>query len=197
MRRKLLAVKVFSLLLVCILFLSGLNMSAESAIAQDDGPQVLSRDVEVVNPYYTIEHLVLENGSAFDRNIINGPSKPPSSIDHGASADLDENAIALLDFPSFSWMYGCSAVSAGMIATYYDNTGFSSMYTGPTNGGIFPLTDSALGMWTDGFDVYPNNPLVASRNGVDGRTTRGSIEDYWIVAGSGANDPYITNEIAF
>ena len=193
MRSKTLAVKVISSILVCILLLSGFSMPAERATAQDDGPQTLSRDLEVVNPYYTIEHLVLEDGSAIDRNIINGPSKPPVGVDQGESAELDGNAIALLDFPSFGWMYGCSAVSAGMIAAYYDNTGFSSMYTGPTNGGVYPITDSSLGSWTDGYDVYHNNPLVASRNGVDGRTTRGSIEDYWVVVGSGANDPYITN----
>jgi len=36
-------------------------------------------------------------------------------------------------------------------------------------------------------------PLAASHNGVDGRVTRGSIDDYWITDGSTANDPYITN----
>ncbi len=193
MLSKSLAVKVFSSILACILLLSAFNVPTEKAFAQDNGPQVLTRDVEVVNPYYTVEHLVLDNGSAIDRNIINGPSKPPVGDDHGQSSELDANAIALLDFPSFSWMYGCSAVSAGMIATYYDNTWFSSMYTGPTNGGIYPLTDSDWGLWTDGYDVYRNNPLVATRNGVDGRNVRGSIEDYWVMLDSSANDPYITN----
>ncbi len=40
---------------------------------------------------------------------------------------------------------------------------------------------------------YPNNPLVASHNAVDGRMTRGSIEDYWVSYESTTNDPYITN----
>ena len=193
MLSKSLAGKVFSSILGCILLLSAFNVPTEKAFAQDNGPQIINLDVQVVNPYYTVEHLVLDNGSAIDRNIINGPSKPPVGDEHSRSSALDADVIALLDFPSFSWMYGCSAVSAGMIATYYDNNGFSSMYTGPTNGGVYPLTDSGLGSWTDGFDEYSNNPLVATRNGVDGRTTRGSIDDYWVSYGSGANDPYITN----
>ena len=41
-------------------------------------------------------------------------------------------------------------------------------------------------------DTYPNNPLIASHNGLDGRSTRGSIDDYWISYGSSASDPYIT-----
>ncbi len=41
-------------------------------------------------------------------------------------------------------------------------------------------------------DTYPNNPLIASYNRIDGRTIKGSIDDYWIQYGSTANDPYIT-----
>ena len=31
-----------------------------------------------------------------------------------------------------------------------------------------------------GYFPYYNNPLVASKLGLDGRTTRGSIDDYWV-----------------
>ena len=40
--------------------------------------------------------------------------------------------------------------------------------------------------------TYPGNPLVASRLGLDGRTTQGSIDDYWVAYGSSAADPYVT-----
>ena len=79
-----------------------------------------------------------------------------------------------------------------MIAGYYDNHGYANMYTGPTNGGVMPITDTSWPTWSDGFVTYPNNPLIASHNGVDGRTIKGSIDDYWVKYGSTANDPYIT-----
>jgi hypothetical protein len=39
--------------------------------------------------------------------------------------------------------------------------------------------------------IYPNNPLIASHNGVDGRVIKGSIDDYWIQYGSTSDDPFI------
>lgn len=192
MRSKSLAVKLFSSVVVFVLSISGFSTHPQQVVAQGDGPQVTSRDVEVVNPYYTVEHLVLEDGSEIDRNIINGPSKPTTGVDQRPTGELDSNAVALTDFPSFSWMFGCSAVSAAMAATYYDNIGFSSMYTGPSNGGVYPITDSVWGYWTDGYDVYRDNPLVATRSGVDGRSVGGTLEDYWVQVNSTANDPYVS-----
>ncbi len=100
----------------------------------------------------------------------------------------------IANFPSFSWVFGSSAVSGAMIAGYYDRNGFPEMYTGPTDSGIMPLTDTSWPTWTDiNSDTYPNNPLVASKNGVDGRTSRGSIDNYWVQIDSTADDPFITN----
>jgi hypothetical protein len=79
-----------------------------------------------------------------------------------------------------------------MIAGYYDRTGYSNIYTGPTNGGVTPLVDTGWPTWADSADTYPNNPLIASHNGIDGRTIKGSIDDYWVQYGSSSNDPYIT-----
>ena len=81
-----------------------------------------------------------------------------------------------------------------MIAGYYDRNGFPNMYTGPTNGGVIPLDNSYWPTWTDGAgDPFYQCPLTASRKGLDGRTTRGSIDDYWIQYGSSDDDPYIIN----
>ena len=57
-----------------------------------------------------------------------------------------------------------------------------------------PMDNSTVwGTWTRRrLKPIPYNPLVASRNGLDGRTTRGSIDDYWVQYDSTANDPYIT-----
>ena len=79
-----------------------------------------------------------------------------------------------------------------MIAGYYDRGAYPNMYTGPTNGGVMPATDTSWPTWFDGFETYPNNPLIASHINVDGRTTKGSIDDYWVQYESTANDPYIT-----
>lgn len=66
------------------------------------------------------------------------------------------------------------------------------MYTGPTNGGVMPLDNSVWPLWSDGMATYPGCPLAASKYTVDGRTSRGSIDDYWVYYGSTAPDPYIT-----
>ena len=103
----------------------------------------------------------------------------------------------LLPVPAYSWVFGCSAVSASMIAAYLDRNGLPNMYTGPTNGGVMPIDNSTWPTWTDvNGSTYPGNPLTASRNGLDGRTTRGSIDDYWVYYNSDVSlypDPYITN----
>jgi hypothetical protein len=57
-----------------------------------------------------------------------------------------------------------------------------------------PLDSSPWPNWTDGQgDTYSQCPLTASRLGLDGRTTRGSIDDYWVAYLSSVQDPYLTN----
>jgi hypothetical protein len=81
-----------------------------------------------------------------------------------------------------------------MIGAYFDRNGLPNIYTGPTDGGVMPMDNSVWPTWTDSAGAtYPGNPLTASRNGSDGRATRGSIDDYWVAYGSTASDPYITN----
>ena len=105
------------------------------------------------------------------------------------------NAVrSLLSIPAFDWAFGCSATSAAMIAGYYDNNGYPEMYTGPTNGGVMPMTNSSWGSWVDsGGDTRKLCPLSATKDGLDGRSGRGHVDDYWVEYDSGADDPYITN----
>ncbi|MDY6873165.1 MAG: hypothetical protein SVR81_04250 [Chloroflexota bacterium] len=153
--------------------------------------------VEIVNDYYSIIHTNTRGGTPLQADVINGPPAPPDREAWEASKSpivtLDRAASTLMNFPSYDWVFGCSAVSGAMIAGYYDNNGYPDMYTGPTNGGVMPQTDTAWGAWNDGSRPYPNNPLVASHMGVDGRAGRGSIDDYWVSYLSSAYDPYITN----
>ncbi len=146
--------------------------------------------------YSTTELVILPDGSEIYKTTISSPPTRPVGyfVDQLDPADLgtDATAVMLTGVPTFEWVFGCSAVSAAMISGYYDGHGFPNMYSGPTNGGVAPLTDSAWGTWSDGTDIYPNNPLIASKLGVDGRTSRGSIDDYWIKYNSKIRDPYIS-----
>ena len=148
--------------------------------------------------YYTLNKVVLSDGAAIDEIIIIGPPVPPPGFEIErlkVSLPKPDSAagIQTLTVPAFNWVLGCSAVSGAMIAGYYDQTGFPNMYAGPTNGGVMPMNNSSWPTWSDGYSTYPSCPLIASKNGVDGRATRGSIDDYWVKYNSNVPDPYITN----
>jgi hypothetical protein len=150
---------------------------------------------EEINPYFSIEHRTLSDGTPIAGYIINGPPTPLAEYEAERAASIKSTSAAVIlpDFPSFNWVFGCSAVSGAMIAGYYDRGAYPNMYAGPTNGGVMPITDTSWATWSDGFDPYPNNPLIASHLGVDGLATRGSIDDYWVKYDSNTADPYITN----
>lgn len=146
-------------------------------------------------PRYTVETLTRPGGVTLERAIIVGPPQPPAGYERVAVSPATESTAAskTLTVPAYEWSFGCSATSAAMIAAYYDRASWSNMYTGPANGGVMPMDSSGWGYWTDGVgDRYAQCPLTASRNGLDGRGTRGSIDDYWVEYNSAANDPYIT-----
>lgn len=159
---------------------------------------VAQGSLQKINKYFSTQTITYDDGSVISRAVINGPPKPPVGY------ELERTAVALpepnpeegantLTVPAYQWVFGCSAVSGSMIAGYYDRTGFPDIYTGPTGGGVMPLTeDASWKTWNDGYETYPNNPLIASHNGLDGRTTKGSIDDYWVQYGSSTSDPYIT-----
>ena len=154
--------------------------------------------VQQVNPHYGTQTVTYADGTSLSRNIINGPPMPPPGYGFeraAVSLPKPDKAMATstLTVPAFNWVFGCSAVSGAMIAGYYDRNGYPNMYTGPTDGGVMPLNNGSWPTWMDRNGlVYPNLPLAASHNGVDGRATRGSIDDYWMNYDSTAADPYIT-----
>ena len=182
--------KVLLILGGIALFLLG---SSGPAVADS---QVLS--TQKVSAYYTVTTVKLSDGNILEENNINGPPAPPPGFEvERQTVSLPEPdsaaGINILEAPAFNWVFGCSAVSGAMIAGYYDRTGWPNMYSGPTNGGVMPLDNSSWPTWSDGYSTYPNCPLIASKNGVDGRTTCGSIDAYWVKYGSSSSDPYITN----
>jgi len=174
-----------------VLLLTLISLSAVSLglVSANDGD----------NPYYTVQTFAIGDGKLVDQTIINGPPKPlPGYELERAPVTLPEINLTLgnntLNVPAYDWFFGCSATSGAMIAAYYDLNGYPNMYTGPTNGGVMPMTNDVWLYWVDdnGYS-YGQCPLTASRLGLDGRASRGSIDDYWVEYGSGEQDPYLTN----
>jgi len=199
MRKVLLGCLSVAILLVVLALPSGFPSATLEAQA-NDLPEIVSVALaeEPTNPYYRIETVTLSNGDQLERIAINGPPQPPAGYELerapvtppvGRTADA-----ASLPVPAYNWVFGCTAVSAAMIGGYYDRNGLPNIYTGPANGGVMPMDNSGWPKWKDGTGTtYPSLPLAASRNGIDGRTTRGSIENYWVAVDSTKPDPYITN----
>src|SRR4030042_5137858 len=195
--------RILFTLLVMTLFLFSMSYNfISNALAQDiptekSIPELAMTEkdnIEEVNPYFSIEHTTLPDGTPISGYMIKGPPAPlpEYEVERAASIMPIINATVLPNFPSSSWVFGCSAVSGAMISSYYDRGTYPNMYAGPTNGGVMPVTDTSWPTWNDGYITYPNNPLVASHIGIDGRATKGSIDDYWVKYESTANDPYIT-----
>jgi hypothetical protein len=111
---------------------------------------------------------------------MNGGSVAPVSVAGQILDVTPQSAVMLGNVPTSSWTYGCSATSAGMMFGYYDRLGYSNMYAGPANGGLAPLSD--LGNACS---------LIATRNGLDGRTAPGHVDDYWIGTNSAGPDPWV------
>jgi hypothetical protein len=77
-----------------------------------------------------------------------------------------------------------------MLAGYYDRNGYPNVYTGPTAGGVAPMDNSIYGTVTINGKAWSQTPLSATRNGLDGRTTRGHVDDYWVDYGNTDGDPW-------
>ncbi len=164
-------------LLVCLLMATCcvVGLSGGTVAAQDSQGRQLS-------PYETM--VTDKDGRQLIRAVF--PLPPPKTTMAVANVpDVHvQGAInALTNVPAFDWSYGCSATSAAMLFGYYDHIGYNNMYTGQTDGGLCPLNNS---VWGEG-----ECPVSASHNGIDGRTTRGHVDDYWIDYGSAGPDPYV------
>jgi len=147
---------------------------------------------ESASPYETV--FTDESGNQITQATF--PLPPPKT--KVAPASVPDRHIAgaintLSNVPAFDWSYGCSATSAAMLFGYYDQTGYTNMYAGPTNGGVCPLTNSGWGHTTYPSVTCGECPLSATHQGIDGRATRGHVDDYWIDYGNAGPDPYYGN----
>jgi parallel beta-helix repeat protein len=137
------------------------------------------------NPYVVRTFI---DGEGNEIVMISVPGRPPETKAR-AVAVPEPNAQmgihVLVNIPAFDWSYGCSATAAAMLFGYYDRTGYSNMYTGPTNGGVCPLDNSAWGLG--------ECSLSATHMGYDGLAVRGHVDDYWIAYESPGPDPWEGN----
>lgn len=120
------------------------------------------------------------------------PTPPTDYFDLPKMQMASSTTPVLLDnVPTSTWTYGCSATAGGMIFGYYDLHGYDDMYTGPTNGGVVPLTNLGQG-YNVSNPIAGSCSIIATQNGFDGRTTDGHVDDYWISVNSDGPDPYVT-----
>ncbi|MDP2112838.1 MAG: hypothetical protein Q8K69_02130 [Bacteroidota bacterium] len=70
---------------------------------------------------------------------------------------------------------------------------FENMYAGATNNGICPLNNAVWGNANINGEIWDLCPLGATMKNLDGRTTNGHVDNYWINYESIEPDPYITN----
>jgi hypothetical protein len=153
---------------------------------------------ELLEKYYQVEVVVTGNGKLLEKATIGGPPTPPlnfirPTVSKGDIKGEEEGSTLILPVPAFNWSFGCSATTASMIAGYYDRTGYPNVYIGPTNGGVMPLDNSS---WPDvviNGETRHQCPLSATRKGLDGRTNKGHVDDYWVKYGSESTDPYYGN----
>ncbi|MBN1318686.1 MAG: C39 family peptidase [Anaerolineales bacterium] len=171
-------VLIFASLLI-VLFLSTPDP------AKSDNPETI---------YYRATETTLPDGDTIEETIINGP---PTAPDYPRPlvtlADpMEEDGVTIItSVPAFNWSFGCSATSAAMIAGYYDRNGYPNMYAGPTHGGIMPMDNSYWTDWTDEcYDTRHQCPLSAAHYGLDGRSSYGHVDDYWVCYGSDSDDPF-------
>ncbi len=110
-----------------------LGSTAAAALAQDEPPAEGDPQIEVISPYYSEEHLTTPEGEQITGSIINGPSHPLPEFEAERQASMTEVEPegTIANFPSYKWMFGCSAVSGAMISAYYDRNGYPNMYDGP------------------------------------------------------------------
>ena len=173
------------MILAALLFLQNLSVFAQEA------PSGLSVE------HFFVDTHVLKNGKVINEIIINGPPEPPLGFAREVVTlpkSKSEAGIVTLSVPAYNWSFGCSATSAAMIAAYHDRNGYPDMYTGPTNGGVMPMANDVWPDWVDSYGSTRHQcPLSATHEGLDGRTTKGHVDDYWWGYGDNNSDPFFGN----
>ncbi|MCX6120305.1 MAG: FG-GAP-like repeat-containing protein [Ignavibacteriales bacterium] len=178
-------------LLTLLAFILSSNLIAQNQVATQNATNAQQKK------YFSIQKITAGDGTTFDRITIAGPPKPPPGLVRVTASMLRSNKTVginmITEVPAFDWSFGCSPTSAAMIAGYYDRHRYGNMYTGQTNAGVMPLDNSSWPSVVINGDTNKQCPLSATQNGLDGRTTRGHVDDYWILYNAKGPDPFVTN----
>jgi|GEM_PF-2030124 len=170
--------------------ITALAIFSFSAFAQNQ-KQPSSREAQQNEAFggYIVDRFIDKNGKEVIG--VSFPGKPPDNY-RAPAAKPTASAITIANVPAYEWSFGCTATSAAMITGYYDNLGYTNLYTGPTNNGVAPMTNSVWGHVTINGESRALCPIAATKKGLDGRTTNGHVDDYWIKYSNCDNDPYLT-----
>ncbi len=100
-----------------------------------------------------------------------------------AVSALADREVVLTGVPDYEWYAGCFGTASGNLMGYWDRHGLPDLYTGPTGGGVAPLT------YSRGIRAF-----WASKAGEDGRPANqfGHMDDYHVDYGNTDPDPYVT-----
>jgi hypothetical protein len=151
--------------------------------------------IRSTNPY--VVDRFIKDGKVIDKVIVPSmPARPEGFAPQVAMVpepDIAAGTNTITNVPAMTWCFGCSATSAAMMFGHYDNGYYANMYAGPTNGGVFPMTNATWGTVEINGETRALCPLSATRKDLDGRATRGHVDDYWIMYGNADPDPFIGN----
>ncbi len=181
--------------LCCAVFVLTCLLFTVPAISDETAIPLNQYGIRSTNPY--VADRFIENGKEIDMVIVPSRPEPPEGFSPRVvrvpEPDIEAGINTIPNVPAMTWCFGCSATSAAMMYGHYDNEGYTNMYTGPTNGGVFPMTNETWGTVDINGETRALCPLSATRQGLDGRATKGHVDDYWIKYGSEGSDPFIGN----
>lgn len=182
-------------LIVCLLTCFILVHPAISDEFTDEKIPLNQYGIRSTNPY--VADRFIKDGKSIDKVIVPSRPTPPEGFSRQVvmvpEPEIAAGTNTISNVPALTWCFGCSATSAAMMFGHYDNSGYANMYAGPTNGGVFPMTNAIWGTVVINTETRALCPLSATRQGLDGRATKGHVDDYWIQYGSSAADPFIGN----
>ncbi len=176
--------------LACILFIS----PAFSDEPDDTSIPLNPYGIRSTNPY--LVDRLMHNGRLLDVVIVPGSPNPSPGVDRPLAPSLPEadsraGTNTISDVPALTWSFGCVPTATAMMFGHYDRSGYPNMYAGPTNGGVFPMTNETWGTAVINGVTLHLCPLSATRNGLDGRTTKGHVDDYYITLNNPGPDPFL------
>ncbi len=191
--------KTLKIVFCCFaIFISAGFILIHPAIADDSAAGKIPLNqygIRSTNPY--VVNRFIEDGKTIDEVIVPSRPSPPEGFSREVAQVPESNVAAVTNtissVPAMTWSFGCSATSAAMMFGHYDNAGYPNMYAGPTNGGVFPMTNAVWGTVVINGETRALCPLSATRLGLDGRTTYGHVDDFWIRMNDPGPDPFIGN----